>query len=159
MDKVEVRIFKDGRRGGAHLDGIVGESGWYYSTNGKPVLLGEGFVNWSYSDEWMVFARGNVELGVDVEKFFGLPYDVSDYSFVLAEDEARRVTNSDDFIQLWTRKESFVKMLGIGLSDRLDVLDTYAIEKARDVFFNTIRSGDRSITVCTRVPVVLDWWE
>lgn len=156
MEKVNIHIWKDGRRGGAHLESIVGSDGWYYADNGKPFLVGEGFVNWSYSEDWLVFVSGNVDVGVDVERFSGLPYDVSDYGFVLSEEESRRVMNVDDFIRVWTRKESFVKLIGMGITDRLDVLDTYAMEESRDVYFNAFVVEDRSVTLCTRVPVAVN---
>ena len=153
MKELEVRVYKDGRRGASIADRDC--AGWYYLDTNKPVLdCGKG-LSWSYSENWTVFVTGDVLVGIDVAKVEELPYELGDYKFVLSTDENRRVSSSEDFITIWTRKESFLKMVGTGLNDQLNLYSTYDMEKDGDVYFNTVRIDDRIITVCTREDVSL----
>lgn len=78
--------------------------------------------NLSHAGRWVVLAWGDCEVGVDVEairegvNIAGLAaryFTPGEQAYIQAEDSRKR------FFELWTRKESYVKFLGTGLSQNL----------------------------------------
>lgn len=94
--------------------------------HGKPFLkdIKDFKFNISHSGDWVVLAcnTNNKEIGVDVEKICDTDYDGISKRFFSNEEyeflnnysiqkEALKI-----FYMLWTLKESYVKMLGVGFS-------------------------------------------
>lgn len=91
--------------------------------NGKPAVVGPVKFNCSHSGDWALIAISrNVELGVDLEQHRDLP-DADDLAknyfshqeireLMSLPAEQRRVA----FFSCWTRKEAFLKAVGLGLS-------------------------------------------
>ncbi len=106
--------------------------------NGKPALAQHAAqahwrFNVSHCDEVAVYALSRRrEVGIDVEAIRSLPGAdaIAAQCFTPRESEAyRRLAPRDKplaFFRCWTRKEAFVKALGVGLSLRLDELDVCA---------------------------------
>jgi 4'-phosphopantetheinyl transferase len=98
---------------------------------GKPVIVINGLehsikFNLAHSDDKMLVAVGlDAEIGVDIEAWNSNIDSVSVASLCFAEAERRfwnglpKNRKDEFFYRLWTRKESFVKAVGVGLG--LDV--------------------------------------
>ncbi|SEF81192.1 4'-phosphopantetheinyl transferase, partial [Eubacterium ruminantium] len=81
--------------------------------NGKPYLDGLKF-NLSHSGNMIVLAVSDREIGIDIECNDDEGFMVTKRFFV--PEEIEYVKTEDDFRVIWTRKESFVKCLGKGMS-------------------------------------------
>jgi 4'-phosphopantetheinyl transferase len=89
---------------------------------GKPCLVEHPNVefNMSHSGAWVVCALDRAPVGVDVEQIKPIEPDLSRRFF--SADEDRRLRNIDaasrleQFFMLWTLKESYAKMTGLGLA-------------------------------------------
>ncbi|MCP5105795.1 MAG: 4'-phosphopantetheinyl transferase superfamily protein [bacterium] len=107
---------------------------------GKPFLTGrEDFqFNLSHSGIWVVAAVDRLPVGIDVEQIQPIDLDISKnyYSPV----EHRDLLGKDDkfsyFFTLWSLKESYIKIVGKGLSLPLN---SFSITFARDKNRNEIR--------------------
>lgn len=99
---------------------------------GKPVFANQrlGYFNLSHSGEWVVCALDNQTVGIDVERF-RKPLDAHEPKdlkvmklFSEAEQAYIKKADANDrparFYQLWTLKESYLKALGVGLSQPLN---------------------------------------
>jgi 4'-phosphopantetheinyl transferase len=97
---------------------------------GKPYLDGPGpFFNLSHSGKLALIAVARSEIGVDLEKVRHLEslsaiaqrhFSTFEFAALDAlEDEARELA----FYRCWTRKEAYIKALGVGLSMPLDTFD------------------------------------
>jgi 4'-phosphopantetheinyl transferase len=95
-----------------------------YTDFGKPYLKGRSdfHFNLSHSGDWAVAAADTAPVGVDVERITDVDYDVSEHFFT--GEERRNLINSSDkaayFFTLWSLKESYVKLIGKGVSQPLN---------------------------------------
>ncbi|MDQ2771769.1 MAG: 4'-phosphopantetheinyl transferase superfamily protein [Bacteroidota bacterium] len=103
-------------------------------------------------------------VGLDVEQV--LPYELDDFRQLLRPDEAQALaaTNmSQNFCQLWTRKESFVKAKGVGLVSNLRLQDVYvnaahchyqpAAGRAEQWYYYSLPAPTCYVaTLCTQAP-------
>jgi 4'-phosphopantetheinyl transferase len=119
----------------AHLGATLAEIRFRPGPYGKPALTSPGDVRGlrfsaSYSGDLAVFALARAtEVGVDVERVRA-DVDVEQIAasfFARGEREALRRLAADvrvrAFFTCWTRKEAYVKALGVGLSLPLDSFD------------------------------------
>lgn len=83
-----------------------------YNPNGKPYLLRENvFFSISHTDTHIFLAVSDKEIGIDVENRLRKV----DYLPILkrfSSIEQEKIKNVQDFLRLWTIKESVVKWLG-----------------------------------------------
>ncbi len=99
-----------------------------YTSYDKPILERCGIeFNLSHSGDWVLFAfTRSGEIGVDIEKIRPIPdmRDVAKVNFAASEFALWEATHDADrvaaFYRCWTRKESFIKAIGEGLSCPLD---------------------------------------
>lgn len=110
-----------------------------YTTFGKPYLKGRAdfHFNLSHSGDWAVAAADTAPVGVDVEQIAAVDYDVSKHFFT--EEERGNLMNSSDkaayFFTLWALKESYVKLIGKGVSQPLNSISIKpAADTAGDEF-------------------------
>jgi len=104
---------------------------------GKKRLMGRNdfHFNISHSGEWVVCSMGNYENGIDVEKI--QPIDIDLVKRIFKRSEYLHIKNmklenqSQEFIRIWTLKESYIKCIGKGLSIPLD---SFEFEKVNDEF-------------------------
>ncbi|MCP4149955.1 MAG: 4'-phosphopantetheinyl transferase superfamily protein [bacterium] len=97
-----------------------------FGTNeyGKPYLEGRDDLhfNLSHSGIWVVAAVDNNPVGVDVEEVRDIDLCLAEEFF--SEDEHNDLMEKSDklsyFFTLWTLKESYIKIIGKGLSQPLD---------------------------------------
>ncbi|MCP4221647.1 MAG: 4'-phosphopantetheinyl transferase superfamily protein [bacterium] len=102
---------------------------------GKPFLEGKDdfHFNLSHSGIWVVAAVDTQPVGIDVEQISDVDLAISRNYF--SEDEHQDLMSSDDrlsyFFTLWTMKESYIKILGKGLSKPLNSFSAKYITEDR----------------------------
>lgn len=112
------------------LAGLTGtrpeEIAFEFGKHGKPFLPGGPSFNQSHSEERiMIGVAAEGRLGVDIEEIRQVRYllGIADKNF--GEDEAARLHAAPEherlelFFRLWTRKEAFLKAVGVGLTHPL----------------------------------------
>jgi 4'-phosphopantetheinyl transferase len=113
---------------GAFLDCDPKSLLFQYTSHGKPFIEQCGIeFNLSHSGDWVLFAfTRSAEVGVDIEHKRPMPdmRDVAKQNFAAGEFARWEATPEHDrpdaFYRCWTRKESFIKAIGEGLSCPLD---------------------------------------
>lgn len=111
-----------------------------YSFYGKPSLTQETHIhfNSSHSGQWIVLAVDDKPVGMDVEQIKPIDLEIADQYFSIEEQQKifalKPSEQLDFFYELWTLKESFVKMKGEGLSIPLDGFSVYPDENEK-IFF------------------------
>ena len=114
-----------------------------YNEHGKPYLENnELYFNLSNSGEYSVCAISDSEIGIDIQKII-LKNRVLDK--VCTDEEKKLIKNEDDFTNIWVKKESYVKYLGIGLIYGLKNVDTLKIKTIR-----TIKYKEYYIGICSK---------
>ena len=109
-------------------NGIPADAEQARTVLGKPYLKDYPGVqfNLSHSGGWGVCALSKTAVGVDVEMVRPLRQQVAKRFFTPVEQEWLSKRPAEEFFRLWTRKESFTKALGKGLTlplDSFSVLD------------------------------------
>lgn len=107
--------------------GIDGNQLWEFGSCGKPRLSNypEIHFNLSHCDSGIACAVSNKPIGIDIES---IPLEIDDElcRFCFSEEEYRKIIQSSNpclaFAKLWTRKESFLKLLGTGIEDNIKII-------------------------------------
>ena len=113
--------------------------------NGKPTVDGICF-NLSHSGDYVICAVSDREVGCDIEQIKEAPRRIA--SRVFSPEEIRcleQISNeayNREFFRLWTKKESFLKMKGIGIRVPLQALEI------RDCYFKEYEIPGYQVTVC-----------
>lgn len=124
-----------------------------YGPHGKPYLLNHPTIhfNLSHSGSLAVCVVADAPVGVDVETILSHGREVA--GFCLQPVELAWLDRADDtaraFTRLWVRKESYIKLIGTGLSREprtVCVLPDGPSE--RDAFFTEFEIGDSLVSVC-----------
>ena len=143
----------------------VGDLTLAYGAYGKPHLANapEIHFNLSHSGRLAACAVGTTPVGVDVEERQTADDDVMRQCF--QEKEIRWIRAQADeglaFTRLWTRKESYLKLLGAGLSEEPTSCSVLPEDEAAlGVAFHEREVGGCRLCVCTRVgePVAFARW-
>lgn len=132
-----------------------------YEKSKKPFVLDEKvFFSRSYSDNFLaVIIDNKSDVGIDLERVRKVDYNVLKYFFT--QNEIDLINNSYDkdlmFTIIWTRKESYIKYLGVGLSfplKRIDVspqnnnlFDSYS---NLNCYINTYIIDELVLSVCSK---------
>ena len=113
--------------------------------NGKPIVNGICF-NLSHSGDYVICAVSDKPVGCDIEKIKEAPKQIASRAFSQEEIENLEVISGDaynrEFFRLWTRKESYLKMKGIGIRVSLQTLEI------RDCYFKEYEISGYQVTVC-----------
>ena len=118
----------------------TGEYSVIYSDEEKPVLKSakDIYFNISHSDDYVVLALSNDEVGCDIQEI--RPYNPKVAVRHYCKNETELIENSSDkddvFIRFWALKESILKFTGKGLSGGLTSYDfsPYACEETFTAF-------------------------
>lgn len=117
----------------------------YTETNGKPVVDGICF-NLAHSGDLVICAVSEKPVGCDIEKIKDAPKRVAERSFTDAEKEYLQRFSGDaynrEFFRIWTKKESYLKMIGTGIRVPLDTLEI------KDCHVQEYEVTGYQITVC-----------
>jgi 4'-phosphopantetheinyl transferase len=140
------------------------------SEKGKPEIPGFQSVhfNISHSGKWVVAAQSNMDVGIDIENIRAPQYRIAERFFSGTELKALNLLEGDEkrnyFFDLWTLKESYLKMLGKGLTQSLG---SFTMKKSDDgfvllqngredittYFYQPSLDQDYKLSVCSRSPV------
>ncbi len=120
---------------------------------GKPYLkeCNDIFFNISHTRNAIVVAVSSNEVGIDIEKLVAPPYDIIDSVFSKKEKEIiekEDVNKTSFFYSIWTRKESYLKWLGTGINEQLNLIDTMSIDSC---FFKMQNVQGYMVTVCSEL--------
>lgn len=93
---------------------------------GKPYLFGENniYFNITHSGDYIVCAISDKEIGVDLQYKNIFEYERLVKRFFSLE-ERKRIKSLDIFYEVWSKKEAYLKYLGIGLVKGLDFFSIY----------------------------------
>lgn len=102
-----------------------------YENNGKPCIDGLHF-NISHSFDFVVCAFADDAVGVDIEKIRDYPARVVKR---LHPEEISRfeaaIDKNTEFFKIWTRKEAYLKCLGVGISGGLETFNSYELSSIK----------------------------
>lgn len=139
---------------GLYLAARAGARGeLFYDENGRPFLKGEGIdLSITHADGYVLCAVGDGRIGLDAERFDRADTlsakRLSERWFTESERTAYlQAPTGMRFLELWTRKESAVKMSGEGLS-ALAKTDTFLMERKGEIAFSTWRTEALVVTLC-----------
>lgn len=131
----------------------------FYHTLGKPYVEGCGF-SVSHSGNWVLVAFSESDIGVDIEKITNNTEGLScfsdeevDYiSCTMHDEQCKR------FTEIWTRKECYLKYLGLGLHKKLNSFSTiqydsrgrYTDKENRNIFLKSfLFKEDYYCSICS----------
>lgn len=131
---------------------------------GKPYIEGYNnlFFNISHSEDWVICAISDEEVGVDIEKIEKAPVEVAEHYFHSREYKLIRGKAPEEvneyFYKMWTLKESYIKWLGKGLSKQLDsfsvnedINNRFYIEDNKELRLNQCKfDKDYIISLCSK---------
>lgn len=129
-----------------------------YSENGKPVA-DNLFFNVSHAGDYVVGVSSDCDVGCDIEKIIDAPIEIAEHYF--NQSEIKYIKSESDknkaFFTLWTLKESYMKMTGMGMSLPLDSFEIIKTEKEfvlgrsqeKHGFFKTIEFDEHIFSVCS----------
>ena len=130
---------------------------WDTDNNGKPYLKNYADIhfNISHSKDYAVCAVSDKEIGIDIQYMRKVNYALADKCF--CDEEKRFFENAENkneaFYKIWTRKESFLKACGMGITIPLNafsVLDEIKYNGKYYKFRDGIMPDENySISVCT----------
>jgi len=100
-----------------------------FNDYGKPILNNYSHIhfNLSHAGNWVVVAFDSNKVGIDIE--YKRPINLSSFKSIFSEQEYEQLKNLNidqqmhSFYKLWTIKESYVKMIGEGLSMPLNNIE------------------------------------
>lgn len=121
-----------------------------YNNYGKPFLpdFPDYYFSISHSENCVAFAQSKKPVGIDIEHFSERRLKIAERFFT--ENEYKFINASKepdwDFFRIWTSKEAYVKMLGVGLSKPLRSFDVLSEELRNDLC--SLKVSDYMLTVC-----------
>ncbi len=115
------------------------------SKNGKPYLENSNiFYNISHKNKMVGLIISNSEVGLDMEYIDTESIKrQSTLKYFFTEKERESITNNEELLTLWTKKESYIKLNGGMLRDAIG-LDINNI----NVIYDTFKLDDYIITIC-----------
>ena len=122
-------------------------------SNGKPMFGREDLhLSVSHSGSFVVIAWSDSPVGVDVQKVIPMGNIARR---ILSPKEITDMGSMDDtdLVKVWTRKESYVKMTGEGMSRPFDSFDEDILDPGYSFFTYGIEE-DMVLTVCCRSDTV-----
>ena len=136
------------------------------SKYGKPFLRNavNQFFNVSHSGKWVVCGWSNHEIGIDIQKIEDISIDVAKEFFCTTEYLSiihckSTAEQKNQFYNLWTLKESYIKYKGKGLAIPLDSFQLSIInneiflqsdDAIKPVFYKIDVDEEHKLAVCTR---------
>lgn len=115
------------------------------SKNGKPYLENSNiFYNISHKNKMVGLVISNSEVGLDMEYIDTESIKrQSTLKYFFTEKERESITNNEELLTLWTKKESYIKLNGGMLRDAIG-LDINNI----NVIYDTFKLDNYIITIC-----------
>ena len=134
----------------AEQEGITENPVFEYGEHGKPFIIGhpELHFNLSHCKEAAVCVLSRRPVGIDVESIGR--YRESVVRYAMNDEELRLIAQAERpeiaFTRLWTKKESLLKLTGLGINDQMKSV----LEGASSSWFTTIENIEKNYiyTVC-----------
>lgn len=118
-----------------------------YEKRGKPYLKEhpDVFFNISHCADGCIVVVADEQIGVDMQNFIPFSWEVAERVCCSEEIEVLRCTQNREFefIRMWTMKESYLKMTGVGIGENLKQVNTLVI---KDI--EIIQRGNSMIAIC-----------
>lgn len=131
--------------------GSFTESDLYFNEHGKPYIKNKPFFSYSHSGDYICLVIDNYEVGVDIEKV--KDFKISNLCRVFNEKELVFGDKSNkNFYEIWTKKESYLKLTGQGITANLNLIDTTTFNSdnvERKVFNRVVFFDDYVISICS----------
>lgn len=131
------------------------KSSYKVSASGKPFMKNGPCFNISHSGNYVLLGVSDSEIGCDIEKMREDNY-LRLAKFVFHPNEIDVLKSSDNqkdcFFTLWTKKEAFLKAVGLGFhrdSKEVDLSGGAYRENGREYFFRHYDTEDYKICVCS----------
>ena len=117
-----------------------------FNEHGKPYLKDNRlYFNISHDRNMTVLVTSDKEIGVDLEYLTYKPSVVNKYFTPIEQEIIKNSMNKEyDFTKIWVMKESYAKMLGIGILYGLEKVDTIKLIKK----FEIIDKKEYLISIC-----------
>jgi 4'-phosphopantetheinyl transferase len=138
--------------------GIFSKPIFTYSKNNKPYIteLPNMYFNLSHCKYGAVCAIDRVEIGTDIQEI--TKYDENEAKLVMNKKEIgiieKNINRNEAFTRLWTLKESYVKMLGLGIAMDLEQIDfsnmNYNQFKQYGYQFEVHQLGNMFLSICSK---------
>ena len=115
-----------------------------YGEHGKPYIEGEHF-SITHSGDYIVFAKANEEIGIDLEKIRKVNPRLKEYL------NGVPLLKEEDLFRCWTLKEALAKCLGKGIDEdfkELPCQEGKISYKNRLFFAKSIKMKDYYLAVC-----------
>ena len=124
---------------------------WSYNEFGKPFLPDGPYFSLSHCKTGIAVATDTLPIGIDIESYRDVSPELIEHTMNQAEQEL--INASDDpikaFIELWTRKESYVKYLGTGIAGLSGNPRQY-LDNTADVRLVTTTTKNYAYSICTK---------
>ncbi|GMB09239.1 4'-phosphopantetheinyl transferase family protein [Thermolongibacillus altinsuensis] len=123
---------------------VLGKVEIWRDERGKPFLVNdERFVNWSHNEDyWVLAVSREGPVGVDIESL-GIDYQEEMYGWILHDEEKERMKQGVKFPEIWTRKEAYVKYLGLGMNEEMNKWSSFDKD-----FIKSFKFKNAVISVC-----------
>lgn len=125
---------------------------WDYNEFGKPFLHDGPFFSLSHCKKGIAVAMDTQPIGIDIESYRDVTPELIEHTMSQAEQD--QINAADDpikaFIELWTRKEAYVKYLGTGIAGLSGDPKQY-LENTADVSLITTAAKEYAYTICTKL--------
>lgn len=102
-----------------------------YTDMGKPYIEDALCFNYSHSGEYVVLVTDDKEIGIDIEKIGNRDYKMMQRAF--SEEEFKYIEEEDSvnrFLELWTKKESVLKLFGLGINRNLNQINVLPLNES-----------------------------
>lgn len=123
-----------------------------YGDYGKPFLINDSnyFFSVSHSGNCIAFISSNCPIGIDLEQIQKCNMLVAKHCFTSQEYKfvEESIDANEAFYKIWTAKEAYVKMLGVGLSKCFKSFDI--LDKNLNCFFSTLCLPEYVLSVCSK---------
>lgn len=139
---------------------------YVFNSNGKPFLNSEGYgFSISYTDDYVYVAVVRNEMvGIDAEKIKKIDLDVSKEFMTEREliNIEKQVNKYEYFYKIWTLKEAYVKLIGVGIDNTIGNLEFsedgggefFFIKKTEPkTYFNNFTFKDCIISIASFSPI------
>lgn len=119
-----------------------------YGAYGKPYLVDYSgvYFNISHCSCGCAVAVADCPIGVDIQDIHSFSWDIAQRVCCKEELEllARSTERDREFTRMWTMKESYVKMLGIGIGSELIKINTSSIKAIQ-----VLNRANSMISICS----------
>lgn len=139
---------------------ILSEQGYEISINDiKKTLLGKPYIenipyrfSFSYSDNVLAIAIADSDVGVDIEKVDFCKRTDLIIKKVFSQNEKeyvnQQINTKERFFEIWTKKEAYVKYLGIGIDSGFKNYDVFS--KGDDISIGTFIKKNYVLSYCVK---------